>query len=169
MYLHELALFWRDRHSACFTQFHFTLKPEDVISHAYKMIGCLQQLSTLQMYGAVLNGSISTIDITRSVPAFGTEFRLEFSLLPDKSVNPKAGTGLIRLSILGPGKEIQQAVKPIPPNYYHPAWKSLEQNIFPFIRLPNGTAIKTGNPPDRVKRAEIIVSFQQNGAELNQR
>jgi len=155
MILHQLALFWRDRHAACLTQIHFTVKSEDTIDRVYKIISCIQQLSALQLYGAVLNGEIFHIDINKSVPAFGTEFRLEISLLPDKSINPNTGTGLIRLSIPGPGKEIEQAIKPIPPNYNHPAWQSLEQNIFPFIRLPNGIAIKPGNPPDRVKRAEI--------------
>jgi hypothetical protein len=76
MQIHELAIFWRDEHARCFTSWHFLpAHGEQAPERAAQILALLQQLSKLQIYGAVLGGAPLHIAEAKAAPIGGTDIR----------------------------------------------------------------------------------------------
>lgn len=158
MELSTLSLFWRDEVACCFTSMRFF----DVINpliRARQIAEVLQPLSTLQLYGIIANEQILPWQPINSPPQTGTEYRIEFSLYPSEPINPSAGINIIKFSIPGPNPELASLFTP-PINFSHSLFKLLSQEIFPYLRLPNGLPV---NPivGAQIKKAVLIEIAQQ--------
>ncbi|MEW6737117.1 MAG: hypothetical protein AB1489_37875 [Acidobacteriota bacterium] len=136
--------------------FRFSVKAESPITRATKIIECMQQLSTLQIYGAVLDGEIIPRDLTITAPQNGTEIRLEINLLPAEDINARAGIKVLNITIPGPIKAISEAFNTTTPNLNSPYWQLLEKNVIPFLRLPNGLPVSPMPGLSRLKRFALI-------------
>src|SRR5437773_11239575 len=109
MAIHQLVLFWRDEEARCFTAWHFQPSVQERASQrANRIINALSQLSTLQIYGAVLDTTPLKLVEIKAAPAQGTETRLEVSLRPEAKA--EVGGGQLRFSLPGPALALSQAV-----------------------------------------------------------
>jgi hypothetical protein len=146
MTVHELALFWRDEQARYFTSCHFAVAHEEAAQRAQQFITLLQELSSLQLYGAALNHSPLTVAPGLPAPAQSNPTRLEINLYPAEQLNPRAGVTVIKFSVPSPRPE----VAPYQASY----WPRLEREVFDYLCLPKGIVAQSG--PQRIKRAEII-------------
>jgi hypothetical protein len=82
--LHQFALFWRAQQARTFTSFHFSVPTgERARERAQKFVSLFEQLTTLQIYGAVVDELPLTVDLSTPPPPTGTNIRLEINLYPD--------------------------------------------------------------------------------------
>ncbi len=149
MGIYQLAIFWRDQAARAFSSLHFTAPNQPSAQRwAQQLVALFDQLSDLQIYGAVLDHAQLAIAPGKPAPPQGTQHRLEINLYPDAPLAPNHGITLINFSILGPKQDF--AAQPTS----HPDWPRLEQALFPFICLRLGHKIKPGT--DAIKRIELV-------------
>src|SRR5690349_17517789 len=152
MKVQQLAVFWRDQNTRCFTSWHFQPSPgERADNRATKLLALLPQLTTLQIYGAALNDQPLIIEQARPAPLSGTAERLQADLYPEKELNPRLGINYIKFSIPGPLQEVIEMVES--KSYDQPYWLLLETEVWPYLCLPDGTKVKSEG--EKLYRAEI--------------
>jgi hypothetical protein len=151
MGVHQLAIFWRDERARSFTAWHFQPAPQERAAHrAAKILSAAMQLSTLQIYGAVLDTAQLRFEAAPFVPARGIDTRLEASLMP--TAKSKVGSGQLKFSIPGPSSALYSAVTA--QQFSSPEWQLLEQEVIPYLCSPSG--VKASVSPDRLLKAEIV-------------
>lgn len=140
MKIDQLAIFWRDRYIRCFTWFHF--KPpegETSLERAKIIINTLSQLSVLQIYGAALNydpllNPVLLVPLSEA----GTEKRLQVDFYPDAPLQPRLGITFLKFSIPGPRTDLVEMGRSVTASS---EWYQLEQEVVPFLCLPNGIGV----------------------------
>jgi hypothetical protein len=152
--VHNLDLFWRDLQACCFTSLRVVA--DDLPTRISSMAARLQHLSTLQLYGIALDAQPFPLVQSKPAPATGSERRLELSLFPFAEINPSAGITYIKLAIPGPVSEFSQSLDSSQPNMSHPFWQMLDQEIFPFLCLPNGVPIHQVAGAKRIKSVALV-------------
>jgi len=151
--VHQLAIFWRDLETRCFTRIHFLPAPKERAQRrANKILEVLDALSSLRIYGAVLDDAALPINLSKPIPETGTEKRLEVDLLPDAPLNPRDGVTKIKFSLPGPTQALYQTIDNNSLSETSD-WLSLEKEVLPFLCLPSG--IKVSSSPDRITRCQI--------------
>lgn len=151
MKIHRLAIFWRDQQARAFTSFHFTVPPKETAkSRAEKILSVFDQLTDLQIYGAVVDDKPLAMDLSRLAPLSALEKRVEVNLHPDAPLAARNGIVPIGFTILGPNEKAAC----LPANtLQQPAWQLLEKELLPFICLTVGAHIAQQNP---IKRIELV-------------
>lgn len=155
MELSTVSLFWRDLQACCFTQLR--LVGTGVEERVSKICEIFQQLSTLQIYGIVINEQPIQPNQLKPPPPSGTENRLLISLFPSTALNPPAGINYIKFAIPGPRPEVAQTINQSQPNMNHPYWQMLDQEVIPFLSLPNGITV---HPMPGVKRFKSVAIIE---------
>src|SRR6266403_4121701 len=131
MNTHQIAIFWRDQDTRCFTSWHFQPAPSERIAHrAAKILALLRQLTNLQIYGAALDDQPLPIEQAKTAPTTGTAERLQVDLYPNKELNPRRGINFIKFSIPGPVQQLRDVAES--KSYAHPYWRLLETEVFAF-------------------------------------
>src|ERR1051326_1085383 len=144
MQVHQLVVFWRDEQVRCFTSWHFQIgKGERATHRARQMLALLEQLTDLQVYGAVLDSEPLPLASAKPAPGLGTQVRLQADLYPDKPINPRAGINYIKFSIPGPSQQLIDIVES--KRFRHSRWLLLEKEIWRYLCLPDGTKITSVN------------------------
>lgn len=151
MSIHQLIIFWRDSSARCFTAWHFQPAPRDPASQrATQIYQAIRQLTSLQIYGAVLNTTPLPLHHFAPVPVAGLQTRLQVSLSP---TNPaQVGNGVIKFSIPGPTTVLARAVNN--QDWQAKEWQLLEQEIIPYLCSPSG--VKASLSPHRLRQATIV-------------
>jgi hypothetical protein len=155
--IHQLALFWRSQQARAMTTLHFTLpEKESAPSRAQSIVSALEQLTTLQIYGAALETTPLQVDLIKLAPLSGTEERLEVNLYPDAPIAPRHGVVPISFSIWGPN---QQARSLTQNPQQQQAWHLLEKELLPFICLLVGAHVSPKANP--IKRIELVTVSEE--------
>jgi DNA polymerase V len=152
--LSTAALFWRDAAACCFTLLRY-YTPEASLERAHRMATTLEKFSTLQLYSVIANEQIMPWQASRPAPPSGTEQRLRIAFYPSEPLNPSAGITNIRISVLGPIREIADIFTAKPPNFSHPFWKMLEKEIIAWLRLPNGLPVSSAIGAARIHYTKL--------------
>jgi hypothetical protein len=156
MSIHQLVMFWRDTHTRCFTAWHFLPAPhERATARAYELWQAAQQLTRLQIYGAVLDTTPIRLATLETAPTDGMATRLQVSLWP---TNPKqVGGGQLRFSIPGPTTALTRVVKT--QEFTAWEWQLIEQELLPYMCSPTG--VKVSVSPEHVRQAEIVTVAEE--------
>jgi hypothetical protein len=151
MVVHNLAIFWRDQAARSLSALHFQAAAgERALSRARKLLAAFAQLSALQIYGAALDDAPLPIEMARPAPAAGSDVRLHFDYTPAKPKDAHASIKPMRFSLPGPVQDLLEAAER--QIYAALIWQLLEQEVLPFLCLPDGT--KAAIPP-KLRKAEI--------------
>jgi hypothetical protein len=152
--LHELALFWRDQQARCVTLLHFSPQRQAAPARAKKIATTLQSLSTLQLYGAALDGESLEVSGNDAAPEAGTERRLEIELYPAKKVNARMSITYMRVTVPAPVPALAAAVSK--GRFQAPEWQLLDSEVFPFLKLPVGVGVTAKTGKARVFKALLL-------------
>src|SRR6266542_3730728 len=124
MSIHQLVMFWRDAEARCFTAWHFQAAPgERATTRALAIWQAAQQLTRLQIYGAVCDTQPLRLATLAPAPPDGTATRLQISLVP---ANPKqVGGGQLRFGLPGPNPALARVVSA--QDFAAPEWQLTER------------------------------------------
>lgn len=160
MELSTVSLFWRDEVACCFTSFRFW-EPREPVTRARQLASCIENFSNLQLYCVIVNEQIIDWQPRHSVPPAGTAQRVEIAIYPSEPLNGRAGITTLRITIPGPKREMTEIFTAAPTNCSHPHWQILEQEVMPWLRLPNGLAVSPQLGAARIERARLVEIAEQ--------
>jgi hypothetical protein len=142
MSVHQLFILWRDQKARYLTSLNFLASKEPPQEIAQRILTVLQRLSRLQIYIAAFDQTPLPVEIVGKPVAVSKGKRVEINLYPNKPISPRSGVGFIRFSIPEPTAELEKSVieeSLEDGRSKSKVWQILEQEIFPYICLLNGT------------------------------
>lgn len=160
MELSTVSLFWRDEVACGFTSFRFW-EPSEPVTRARQLASCLENFSHLQLYCVIVNEQIIDWQPRKPAPPAGTAYRVEIAIYPSEPLNGRAGITTLRITIPGPKLEMTEIFTTAPADFSHPYWQILEQEVMPWLRLPNGLPVAPKPGAARIERARLVAIAAQ--------